>query len=359
MTTVPHIARTRIVIATGIVAAAVVVLVFVPIRIPRDATVYGRVLPAREWVLVRTAGGQLQALLRGNETGAIEEYTVAEPLRGDAMQFQRAPAVAEMHAVAKGDTLGWVFSPELARQLTELEGTLDVARATLAAARSGEKPALVEEARALLARARASWEEQKNLHARQKELHEREIISAQEYQLSADRLAVLRAGVEAAEAQLAAATSGLKAEDVRERERAVAALEADIAALRTRLSSHTYVAPISGTLHGGFTGDTLLALRDSETLLLLPVGVDDCAQLRDGAPVTFEVPGTGLHGSARIRRVHHDVQYLQGAPVCFVVAEIADGEGDIHAGLIARAAVPCRTLTLREYLGRLWRGLFH
>lgn len=358
MTTIPHISSKRILLGTGLVLVLVLIIVFVPFRIPRDATVYGRVMARREWVLVRGAGGQLQALLRGNETGAVEEYAVTEPLRGDAMQFVLASAVAGGGSVDAGDTLGWVISPELARQLTALEGTLEVSRAALASARSGEKPALVAQARALLAQAQASLEEHRHQHARRKELNEKKIVSDQEYQLSLDRLDVLRAGVDASEAQLAAVRSGLKAEDVMQREREVAALDAEIAALRARLGSHTYVAPIAGTLRGGFSEDTLLTVQEAGRMLLLPVQVDDCARMRRDTPVTFIVPGAGLRGTAQIQFVRNDVMYLQGKPMCFVIARVS-GEAELQPGLIVRADVSCHSLSPGEYLERLWHEMFH
>ncbi|MBR9976250.1 MAG: hypothetical protein KFF77_11760 [Bacteroidetes bacterium] len=358
MTTIPHISRNRILFGTGLVLVLVLILVFVPFRIPRNATVYGRVLAQREWVLVRGAGGQLQALLRGNETGAVEEYAVAEPLRGDAMQFVLAPGAAGGGSVNAGDTLGWVISPELERQLAALEGTLDVARAALASARTGEKPALVAQSRALLAQARALYEEHRHVHARQQELHEKKILSDQEYQISLDRLDVLQAGVDASEAQLAAMSTGLKAEDVAQRERAVAALDAEVAALRLRLRSHTYVAPIAGALRGGFSEDTLLALQEEGRMLLLPLSVDDRGRIRSDEPIPFSVPGTGLRGKAQVQFVRNDLQYLQGHPMCFVVARVG-GKGVLQPGLIVRADVPCHALSPGEYLERLWHDMFH
>jgi len=258
-----------------------------------------------------------------------------------------------------GDTLGWVLSPELSRELTGLLGAREIAAAALASARSGDKPAQVELARALLTQARASYDEQRHLHERNSELHARKIISDQEYQQANDRLEVLRSGVDAAEAQLTAARSGQKDDVVREHRETVAALDAEIMALRRRLGSQTYTAPIPGKLSSGSAGDTLLCLRDTETLLVLPMDVEDCARLRRDVPVAFSVPGTGLGGSARILHVRDEVLYLQGRPVCLLIAEITPTSAALRPGLITRADVPCHALPPAEYLSRLWHGLFH
>ena len=93
-------------------------------------------------------------------------------------------------------------------------------------------------------------------------------------------------------------------------------------------------------------------------MLLLPVPIDDCARMRCDAPVRFSVPGTGLRGTAQVQFVRNDLQYLQGHPMCFVVARVG-GDAALPPGLIVRADVPCRSLSPGEYLERLWHDMFH
>ncbi len=358
MTTIPHIARHRLLYVMALVILTVLVLAVLPIRIPHAATVYGRLLPAREWVLVRTDNGQLTSLVRSNGSGVVEQYSVTQPERGDAMHFVLAPALLTAASVQKGDTIGWVTSPELAQQLAALEGALDVARAVVASARSGDKPAVVQQARHALAQARAAYDEQEHWHARQAELHEKKILSDEEFDLSRDRLAVLRAGISVAESQLAAAESGLKPEDVRQSEAQAAALETEIAAVRLRMNRFTHLAPFSGMLRHPHAVDTLLAVQDEDALvLLLPVGVGECARLREGGAIDFDVPLTGLSGSAVIRRIDRTVEYLQGRPVCVVSAEVEEGAADLRPGLIARCRVSAPPLSVAGYLQYLWSSI--
>lgn len=358
MTIIPHIPPRPLYVAIALLLLLAVAAVFLPIRIPVNVSVFGRVLPAREWVLVRGPGGELLSLVRDNAAGAVEEYSVTEPLRGDATQFVLTPGIAAMERIDAGDTVGWMISPELSRELTALEGALDVARAALTSARAGEKPALVRQARGAVAQARAAQEEQQHLLARQEELHRRKTISDEEYQLSVDRLDVLRAGVEVAEAQLAAVTSGLKPEDVLQREREAGAIEAELRALRARLSRFTHTAPIGGTLRNAFAPDTLLAVMDADALLLvLPVPVDECKRLDDDAEIRFDIPRTDIRGSARILRRGRDAMYVQGEPVCMIVAEVTEGGEGLRAGLIARASLSGRSLRAAEFLERLWTSI--
>lgn len=358
MTTIPHIAPWRMMLIIGAVLVIALVLIFVPVRIPHTVSAYGRLLPSREWVLVRTDNGQLVSVLRSNSSGAVEQYSITQPERGDAMQFVLAPSVITGSKVRKGDTIGWVTSPELVQQLAALQGARDVAHAGLASARSGDKPAVVAQALGALAQARASYAEQEHLHARQAELHQRKILSDEEYELSRDRLAVLRSAVAVAEAQLASVTSGLKDEDVRQSATQVAALEREIEAVRARMNRFTHVAPLSGMLRNPHAVDTLLAVQDEETqVFLLPMHVRDCAQLKEGKEIRFDIPRTSLSGTALVRRIDRTVQYVQGEPVCIVTAEVRGDTRALRPGLIARCVVDCPPLTLGEYLRYLWTSI--
>ncbi|MBN1446423.1 MAG: hypothetical protein JXA28_00730 [Bacteroidetes bacterium] len=343
-----------------IVLAIAAVFIFLPIRIPHAVSVYSRLLPQREWVLLRGSGGQIVSVLRNNLSGVVEDYSVTEPERGDAMQFLLASGVSDQRIIEKGDTIGWVLSPELARELTALEGALCVAEAGVTVARSGEKPELVAEAQSALAQAEAAYEEQLHLYARQEELHRRQIISEEEWQASGDRLAVLQAGMDVAKARLAAVSSGLKPEDIRQREQVVSALENEIAALRRRLSRFIHVAPFSGVVRSGFTLDTLLTLQDpTSMLLLLPLPVDDCTRLQTEKDISFRIPRTGLSGKARLLRIDEGVQYVQGQPVRLGIARILQADDGLRTGMIASASVSCYAMRAQEYLRRMWTQLFH
>jgi hypothetical protein len=358
MTTIPHIAPKRIILVIAAMLVIALILIFVPVRIPHTLSAYGRLLPAREWVLVRTDNGQLISMLRSNSSGVVEQYSITQPERGDAMQFVLSPSVITGATVEEGDTIGWVTSPELAQQLAALQGALDVAHAALASARSGDKPAVVEQARGALAQARASYDEQDHLHARQAELHKRKILSDEEFELSRDRLAVLRSAVVVAEAQLAAVTSGLKTEDVRQSASQVTALESEIEALRARMNRFTHVAPLGGMLRNPHAEDTLLAVQDEKTqVFLLPIHIRDCGRLKVGKEIRFDIPRTSLSGVAVLRRIDRTVQYVGGEPVCIVTAEVSGDTRALRPGLVARCVVECPPLTLGEYLRYLWTSI--
>lgn len=358
MTTMPHIARRNLMIAAGFLLILLLVMLYIPVRIPYSVSAYGRVLSAREWVLVHDGGGQFVSFMRDNGSGMVDEYAVTEQQRGDPTRFHRAPSATASVSVLPGDTIGWLSSSEFDRQFRVLEGSVEIARAALSSARSGEKDALVVQARAALEEARALRDEHANQHRRRLELHEKNIISDDEIEISRDRLRVLDAGVAMAGAQVAAVSSGLKEEDIRVRLAEVAAYESELAALRERARRYVLCTPIGGVLLNTYASDTLLIVRDERLLLMLPIPVDEYGRLQEGAVIDFGIPRTVFRGEARLLEGSHEVQYLQGEPVRFVTAEVVSDPTDLSPGLIARASVPCEPIRIQEYLWRVWISMF-
>ncbi|MBI5647646.1 MAG: hypothetical protein HY962_12015 [Ignavibacteriae bacterium] len=332
-----------------ILAAAFVL----PISVPYTITTTGIVLPSKEWVLLRGAGGQIQSVLRDNERGSVGEYALMEAARGDAMTFQLSPSIRSRAAVQAGDTVGWVSSPELAQQLAALEGDLAVARATLDVSRTGEKPATVEQATRQVNYARTAFEEQQAIHARNMELHGRQAISDQEFQISRDRLALLRIGIDIARAQLDVVSTGMKSEEQQARAALIDARRAEIEALRRRLMRLVRVSPLSGLVRASWSPDTLLVVQDtSASALLLPVRIAHAQHLHADQEVRLSLRGTDMSGTARITRAGEGAQTIAGEMFVIAAAQVRAVSMLPPAGTRLRCTIACGDVSLGEYLRR-------
>jgi hypothetical protein len=230
----PHIARRKLMIAAALILLLLLVTLYLPVRIPYSVSAYGRVLSAREWVLVHDGGGQFVSFLRDNGSGMVDEYAVTEQQRGDPTRFHLRAIRNCLCSVSCPATpsAGCVPPNSIVNSVCSKFRRCRAGR--VSSARSGEKDALV---------ARRGPHSRKRRHCgmsmptsirRRLELHEKDIISDDEMEISRDRLRVLDAGVAMAEAQVAAMRSGLKEEDIRVRLAEVAAFESELAALRER-----------------------------------------------------------------------------------------------------------------------------
>jgi hypothetical protein len=152
--------RTYVVLAA---VAAAVVLLFLPITVGRTITVSGKVLPAREWLLVKSQAGSLIATLRDHLQGTVVSYTVVSVLRGDAFGFDLFSSRKPGDFVGAGDTIISIRSHELVREYHRVSGELAIARANLAVMATGEKEPVVREAERSLRLARENAALQRTL----------------------------------------------------------------------------------------------------------------------------------------------------------------------------------------------------
>jgi hypothetical protein len=336
----------------------IVVLLLLPVDIPRSLSVRGSVASAREWVLLRTDNGQIVSLLRDNRSGAVEQFTMTQVNRGDAMSFVLSECMRGGDVV-RGDTVGWIVSYALMQEISALEGALSVAEATVASARSGEKTSLVEEARQRLAFAKAARDEQEKIHARQSELHGKHMISDELFEMSADRLRQLRINVDLAEAGLRTATTGLKPEDVRAAEASVRSLRGQLEQLRGLMRQNTFITPVSGIQRSSWAVDTLLVISDiTEQLLVAPVELPDLDLIVPGGMIDFSIPRTGLRGSARVERIDRSVHYIGKRPVCTVIARIERCDAGVSSGMLARCSITAAPVRPAAWAMETLRTLF-
>jgi hypothetical protein len=343
--------RSRILIfsAAAVFVAAVVVLIL-PIEIPNTVDTYGKVLPAKEWVLLRGDNGMIVSVLRDNASGVVRQYNVMQLERGEALSFSTADFTASS-AVRKGDTVAWTTSTDLEVTLATLRGALAVAEAALEAAKTGQKTSLVEEAERNLAYSRKAVEEQEALHRRQAELHAKHMVSDEAYELSKDRLELLRINVTIAEAQLAAVATGARPAEIRQRVEEITAIRGELNAVVKRSTFSSHIAPISGKLTFSRAADTLLIVEDTTArLLFMPVPLRDLAFLSKGAAVQFSSGETDARGEAVTLTTDGDVQYVEGHAMRLLSARVTRCSSAPPRGLITACSIALRPLTLASYL---------
>ena len=99
----------RSLIVTGSIVLIVIIVYVLPVDITQTLSLRGAVASSSEWVLLRNDNGQIISLLRDNRTGAVENCSVMQVERGDAMSFVLSDRMRG-GSVALGDTVGWITS---------------------------------------------------------------------------------------------------------------------------------------------------------------------------------------------------------------------------------------------------------
>ena len=312
----------------------------------------GTITCAHQWVLTKGTDGRLVATTFNYETGLSEGYRVSgDP--GSSVHFSINPALAPGQVVAIGDTLGSLYSSEIQERLIALNGQLAAARSALAVNASGQKEAIVNEAEQRLAFAQRRHNEQQAILARSRKLFSAGLISQEEHEAVETENNRRMDEITIAEANLEAARTGAKPEQIELSQAHIVALETEIEALKKRAATYTLTAPISGQIFPTFSDNTLLMISDpTKYVALVAVKASDCARI--SATRTPELVMQGFSKTIRgtVVAVGREAETLQGQNVVIATALLSGCPQDVMPGMLAKCRIECTRTTAAEWLKR-------
>ena len=338
--------------------AAIAVLLSLPVRLPSVVNTFGTITSAHKWVLVRGADGQLIASTFNYQTGLSEGYRVSSFDPGSSVNFNLHTSLVPGQHVASGDTVGSIYSSEMQERLIALNGQLAAARSLLAVNASGQKAAIVNEAQQRLQFARRKKTEHEATFARSKKLLEADLMSQGEFELVQSEANALQDEIKIAEANLEAARTGAKPEQLELVHANIAALQNEIDAIQKRAGTYTLTAPISGTLSRAFYGDTLLTISDTtKYIALVPVKWSDYNRVASTQDPRVTLRGFSKTVRGTVIALNREVQLLHGQKVVIATALLEGTSEDLMPGMLARCRIACRPVTPFEYVKRFFVAL--
>ena len=344
--------RNAIVIA--VILLAVLVGLFAPIEVPYAIECSGKIVPLREWRVVREQDGQIRSILYDNMAGRVQSYAVLDMERGDHIKIDMYPSAALGAVVQTGAEVGRVHSRQLTRQLVHLQGELASAEAEIKLLSGSKREAVVDEARTRLLQVQTRVGQQRRIVTRLQTLFAINVASKEDLELAQDALALDSIQVEIASAQLRAAQMGARSEEIEVGRTRLAALQGEIEALEERLRDNVLVAPLSGLVTNFFSGDTLLVVQDTTGYAAaLPVRWQERDYVAVGQPVELMVKGRAAPLSATVRHIGRTAFLLNGAQFFGATAQVAAEGVGLAAGLVVRCSIPCGSVKLSEYVRRV------
>ena len=348
--------RGHLVAILGVVA--LVGVLFLPVDVPVRLGVPGKIMPAREWTLLRDQGGSVGALLRDHTQGVVQSYAVNQFERGDVVRLTLHPAIRPRAYVEAGDTIASIASSETERQLAQLTGELSTALASLDLYTAGEKASVVDEARMQLARAEELARQNEREVARLRTLRERDLIAERNLEMAESQQRVLEADIAAARARLDVVQTGAKPQQIDLTRARADALQDEIATLRDRINQFTMTTPIPGTVVRSFGPDTLLQVLDTrDNIVVMPVPWSAHNNLVPDQAVDVEVSGLGERVGGRLRQLGDAIHLVNGQQVVLVTASVDDVMA-VPPGTMAWCTIHTGSVSLREYVMRMARSIF-
>lgn len=348
----------RVVYSILVAVVALSLFLMLPISLNWTIPVPCKILPAREWLLMKNEEGGVLATFSDYVQGSVENYTVMSIVRGDAFRFDLISTLKPGDMVGTGDTVVKIYSHELARQLSRLTGELAVAKASLAVMKSGEKQAITQEAERSLVLAREKAETQNLLFQRQDSLYQRRLISREAFDLARSTSQMSAIEVAIAEARLQTVRTGAKPEEIRMIEFQIEGLEAEISTLSDQMGTLTLVSPFLGIFQSSPGTDTLCVVEDTARVILMPVAAKYLSQVTPGQSVKLRVPGRARWFRGTVLRLEQRVRIINGVQVMMATATLNGGVKVLPSNLVIMGAIETGRLSPVQYLKRWIADVF-
>lgn len=345
-----------------IISVSIIVLIggflLSPFTVPYELVSYGKIMPARKWVLSKGSDGQLIASSTNYETGVSDGYSVSQFERGTEMQFKLRPTLMTEGYVQLGDTVGSIYASDIEERLAELNGLRAVAEAELEANLVGEKPAIIKEAEHRMARDKAEALEQHRTVYRLQKLYDKALIAEQELESAIAKATILDLEVSIDQAQLEAVQTGEKSAQIKLYEAQIEAYQQQHKALEKRFKSFNITSPIEGKITRTFSSDTLLVISDTTAFVaFLPIKLNDLKYLSEAESVNILSLGSGETVSGELVSLDKEVHVIQGEQVIVVAAVLKKVSSDIMPGILAQCIIICKPVTSIEYVRRFFLNM--
>jgi hypothetical protein len=341
-----------------IALAAIIIFIFLPITIPCNIKITGKLLPAKEWLLHKGTDGRLISEVKDNIKGNSQNFSVSIFERGDIISFNLLPKIVGGFYLNKDDTVGFIHSTETQRNIAALRGQLEAKQAELEMYRAGEKESLIAMARQELSVAQKNSELQHQIVERQKKLFEGSLVSEENYQIELTKTEILDADVQLAAARLNSYLEGVKTEQIVYLQTQIRAIEQEIAVYQQHRSKSVILSPICGTITNTFSTELLLNVKDIKKLVLVfPVKWQNKNYISADQQIELNFPGADS-AAAKIISIGTDIIDLNGNQAFLVSAQVNNEQNLLNAGLLTQGTLHCGLITPLEYAMRFINGLF-
>ncbi len=326
-----------------------VVLYLIQIPYPISSNV--KIVPAKEWSLVRNTNGLFNILLFNHHQQRLEYIKTIEFERGMFGQLSLAADVQNGSLINKGDTLASIEDTMLKERHIQVSGQIEITKARIEAGFTGEEEVLIPQAQKELDYARAVLRGQQKIFNRVEELFNKDLITREEYEIEQNNLELAKESVSLAEAQLSAIESGQEEAFVKVLKTELTAYQKEADLLKERLNKNVIISPISGKLLFDAFSDTIMQVYEINNFVgYIPLKSKDQRYVENGDSVFVHYSsGNSLKGIIKYRQ--SKVQLHQGEQIIINIS-VFDSINFENPGLILPCIVESKETNVLEYLWR-------
>lgn len=346
--------------ALAVSTLVLIIILLIPVKIPYSITTMGKVFPLRDFMLIKSTAGSISSQQFNYLKGINEKYNLFEFERGDAVEISVAHTLISGSPVYTGDKIASVYSNTLEKDLVELNSQLETEIAQLDVFLKGEKESAIQLEEKRVSYAQKQIETQETLHSRNKILFDQNLISQEDYELSASALELFKLNYEIAKQSLKVVSSGAKPEEISLVKKRIDGLREIISELQNKFNHYSIMAPFNGIVKRTFSADTMLILQDTSSyILILAIESEHRDKLDIGQKVFISLPAKDFKTESVISAIDNSFYTINQNSVFFVSTKI-DNSGKskyLLPGALAECEIVCESILIRDYIFNFFSSL--
>lgn len=337
-----------------LILALLVLAVFLPIPVRFSFVATAKIFPLKEWKLSRGLDEGFFSQTYDYETDALLGYRSYRFERGDIAELRISRDIRFDSLVGAGDTVAIVESFFLENEITRLKNLRDIEIANLKVLSTGEKQALIEQAARQYDYARQQLDLEKKNFARQEILFRDSVITAAEFDVHENTLALAGINARVAYDGLMALMTGQKDPVLLMSEQKIMAYQSEIRRLEMQKEQYTIITPFEGMLTYDPALGGVLRVSDNRRLVLrIPVPYQHSAYLKQLHAVRFTTPDNKVMVNAAFRGFEENVSLIQNQQFIIAKAMTVEGAAEgIYPGMVVSCRIYCDKVSIFRYLQR-------
>ena len=327
-----------------IIFAFILILVFAPVKIPNNTPAYAKILPAKEFVVIKGSNGQIISHLVNNFSGIVENVKTIQVDREDFASFNLINSTSN---VLKGDTIAIFSSSHTNFIIEEVIGAKLEQEQVLESQLSGEKETIINEQEKIHEISKINYANQKPIFKRKSDMYSNELISEEEFDIERNLLDRYKLEVEREFQKLQVLKTGVKDEDIIVTKERIKNLKNQSEILAKRVSDYKIIAPFDGTIFGSNSLDTLFTVCEINSYVaLIPIEVEKSNYISINLDVQFQESDS--LDNIKIQSQVPQIKSINGKK--YVVYKSLFKARNIFANNIYECSIICEETTILEIL---------
>ncbi len=336
-----------------------VLLFFLPIKIPFTIKAVARIYPEKEWKIMKDKSGSIYSLVKDYESGLTNDFTNYAFERGDIANIMLSSSVKSNKIISKGDTIVTISSMLLKEEINELKGKIEVEEALLKSSSTGERPEDINVIESELLLAKQKYMQEKRNYNRIKELHDKAAVSDELYENSENTDKIAEISVNILEMKLKAAKKGKKPEDLKLVKTNINSLKQQISLLERRQHIYSIVSPLTGIVNNSTDEAQILAIAGTKQLELKMAIEPAYKEYINGNSVLLIQNNNSFveienHGF----KINDSVELINNRQVLILKTKLDNTDNELSPGMILKCKLKCEPISLYEYFSRTIKVLF-